>query len=123
MPTSPSVFQFSQIAVTAAIAFVSSMVALWLLGRRSKTFALSEASVIAIAVGFSVLVWRMAGNVARLNDDPIPLVSPNDVLCPLVTYVVLGLYAALHPPADMANWEKTRAWLTVVSFVVNVLFI
>jgi hypothetical protein len=31
-----------------------------------------------------------AGNTQALNDNPIPLVSPNDVLCPVLTYVVLG---------------------------------
>ncbi len=59
----------------------------------------------------------------QLNDDPIPLFSPNDLLCPIVTYVLLSLYAAFTRPANVARWERTRAWLTLVSFVVNVLFI
>ena len=84
---------------------------------------MSELVILGVIVGFSVFAWRMAGHVAQLNDDPIPPFSPNDLLCPVVTYALLGIYAAFHRPTDFAQWEKTRAWLTAVSFVVNVLFI
>lgn len=79
--------------------------------------------MIALIVGVSVFFWRLAGNVPQLNDDPIPPFSPNDVLCPIVSYVSLGGYAAFRPPAQAANWEKVRAWLTLISFVVNVVAI
>jgi hypothetical protein len=69
------------------------------------------------------LAWRSAGNVPLLNDDPIPPFSPNDFLCPMLTFVALELYAAFRQPSLPSNWEKTRAGLTLVSFVVNVLVI
>jgi hypothetical protein len=123
MPDIPSVFSVGKIALTATIAFVGALVALLILLRRRSVFSVREVVMLAALVGFSVFAWRMAGNVAQLNDDPIPPISPNDLLCPTVTYVVLGLYAAFRRPANVPEWEKTRAWLTVISFVVNVVFI
>lgn len=123
MSNVPSVFSLQQITLTAAIAAVVSLGVMLFLHRRSETISLSERIVIAVVVGVSVFAWRLAGNVAPLNDDPIPPFSPNDLLCPVVTYVLLGLYAAVRLPTDVAHWEKTRALLTLVSFVTNVLFI
>jgi hypothetical protein len=47
--------------------------------------------LVALVAGLSILFWRLAGNVAQLNDDPFPPVRPNDVPCPVLTYVSLGL--------------------------------
>ncbi len=123
MPGIPSVFSINQIALTAALAFVASLVLLLVLRRRAKAPTGQEVIILAALVGFSVFAWRMAGNVAQLNDDPMSPFSPNDLLCPLITYVVLGLYGAFRRPVNSEDWEKTRAWLTLVSFVVNVVFI
>jgi hypothetical protein len=100
MSTSTSVFPFAHIALTAAITAGGALV-----------------------VGLSVLVWRSAGNTRALNNDPIPGVSPNDVLCPLVTYLFLGFYAALQRPLDSIRFEQARMLLTLVSFVINVVTI
>jgi hypothetical protein len=62
-------------------------------------------------------VWRSAANTSALNNDPIPVVSPNDVLCPLVTYLFIGFYAAFRPPLDTKRFEQSRVLLTLVSFV------
>jgi len=40
------------------------------MGWRAKDLAVGEAVVMALVVGLSVFVWRSAGNVAELNDDP-----------------------------------------------------
>lgn len=82
-----------------------------------------EATLAALVVGLSVLVWRLSANVPQFNDDPIPPLSPNDWLCPILTYICLGLYAVLHPPIKPARWLQARALLTAVAFVVNVLVI
>ncbi len=123
MPDISSVFSVEKIALTAAIAFVAALIVLLILHRYTRAFSVGEVFILAVLVGLSVFAWRMAGNVAQLNDDPILLFSPNDLLCPIVTYVVLGLYAAFRQPTNAAEWDKTRAWLTIVSFVVNVVFI
>ena len=77
----------------------------------------------ALVAGASIFAWRLSGNIPQLNDDPIGALSPNDWLCPVVTYVFLGIYGALWPPANRSGWEPARALLTIVSFAVNVVTI
>jgi hypothetical protein len=79
-----------------------------------------DAVLIALVVGVSILLWREAGNTPALNDDPIPVVSPNDVLCPIVTYVCLGVTAGFRSNMLGKHWARVRALLTLVSLVVNV---
>src|ERR687886_314804 len=90
-----AMFSLTQVAVCTLVGAVSSLVAVWLYSRWAKvnTWTPGNALLIALVVALSILLWREAGNTDVLNEDPIPLVSPNDVLCPIVTYVVLGLYA------------------------------
>ena len=117
-------FVLTQLLVSAIIGAVVSLVAVAVYGRRSKqaAFGWREAALLAVVVGFSILLWRAAGNTQSSNDDPMPLVSPNDVLCPVLTYVCLGLYAANRGLAA-PDWPRVRALLTLVSFVVNVVTI
>jgi len=79
--------------------------------------------VLSLLVGLSIVVWRLGANVPQLNDDPIPVTSPNDVLCPVVTYVVLGVYAGLRQPRNEMRARRDRALLTLVSLAVNILTI
>lgn len=118
------VFAFSQIALTAGIMAAVSLLLLFGARQYFKVRSLGEIILIALVAGFSVLAWRSAGNAPALNADPIPAISPNDVLCPVITYVFLGLYAALRPQGEYnARFEKARAVLTLVSFAVNVITI
>src|SRR5919205_2235771 len=115
-------FSAAQILVSAVVGAVASFVVLALYARWSKSsagFLWRGALVQAVIVGLSIVLWRAAGNTQSLNDDPIPLVSPNDVLCPVLTYIGLGLYAGTRPPAGGSDWQRMRALLTLVSFVVN----
>jgi len=120
MPTIPSVFPLWWIALTAAIAATIGVVILrW----RYRALSWRETAVVALIVGISVLGWRLSGNIPMLNTDPIAGLSPNDWICPVVTYVCLGLYAALRPPADTPRWTQVRALLTIGAFAANVFFI
>jgi hypothetical protein len=123
MPTSPSVFPFAHIALTAAITAGAALLVLIALRARFKALPLVDCLLVAVVVGISVLVWRSAGNTGALNNDPIPPVSPNDVLCPLVTYLFIGFYAAFRRPADAIHFEQARVLLTLASFIVNVVTI
>src|SRR6266702_2071373 len=123
MSTSPAVFPFAHIALTAAITAGASLLVLLALRARFKALELSDCLLVAVVVGISVIVWRSAGNTGALNNDPIPPVSPNDVLCPLVTYLFIGFYAAFRPPLDAKRFEQVRVLLTLVSFVINVVTI
>ena len=123
MSTSPSVFPFAHIALTAVITAGATLLVLLALRAGFKTLELSDCLLVAVVVGISVIVWRSAGNTGALNNDPIPPVSPNDVLCPLVTYLFVGFYAAFRRPADPTRFEQARVLLALVSFVVNVVTI
>ena len=123
MSTSTSVFPFAHIALTAAITAGAALLVLVALRARFKTLPLVDCLLVAVVAGISVLVWRSAGNTGALNNDPIPPVSPNDVLCPLVTYLFIGFYAAFRRPTDAIRFEQARVLLTLVSFVVNVVTI
>ena len=114
MPEGPGTFSFGQIALSALVGAVVSFVVVWSYGRWSKE---------AVLAGLSILVWRLAGNTQPLNDDPLPLVSPNDVLCPVLTYVILGLYADVRRGVDRPGWGRVRALLTLASLIVNVVTI
>ncbi|MFL5658869.1 MAG: hypothetical protein ACJ8CB_32385 [Ktedonobacteraceae bacterium] len=123
MSTSPSVFPFAHIALTAAITAGIALLVLVALRIRFKALPLVDCLLVAVVVGLSVIVWRSAGNTGALNNDPIPPVSPNDVLCPLVTYLFVGFYAAFRCPTDTIRFEQARVVLTLVSFVINVVTI
>ena len=123
MATSPSVFSFAHIALTATITAVIALLVLVVLRSRFKMLRLFDCLLVALVVGLSIIVWRSVGNTETLNNDYIPLVSPNDVLCPLVTYLFIGFYAAFRPPLDARRFEQARVLLTLVSFMVNVVTI
>jgi hypothetical protein len=123
MSTSTSVFPLAHITLTAAITAGAALLVLVALRARFKAFPLVDCLLVALVVGISVIVWRSAGNTGVLNNDPIPAVSPNDVLCPLVTYLFIGFYAAFRQPADAIRFEQARVLLTLVSFLVNVVTI
>ncbi len=119
----PSVFPVWWIALTALTAFGSSAILLAVLKSRLGLRSVLDILLLAAVTGLSVFAWRSAGNVPVLNNDPIPPFSPNDLLCPLVSFVMLEVYAVLRPPSDPLAWARVRALLTLVSFVVNVLTI
>jgi hypothetical protein len=123
MTNNPSVFSFAHIVLTASITAVIALLVLVVLRSRFKMLSLVDCLLVAVVVGISVIVWRSVGNTGALNTDPIPGVSPNDVLCPLVTYLFIGFYAAFRPPLDARRFEQARVLLTLVSFVVNVVTI
>ena len=118
-------FSVSQFLFSAVVGAVASLIVIVVYRRLAKGSALAwgEAVILALVVGLSILFWRAAGNTPSLNEDPIPLVSPNDVLCPVVTYVCLSLYAGFRPMESAPDWTRIRALLTLVSFVVNVVTI
>jgi hypothetical protein len=123
MAAVPGVFPLWQIALDAGVAFLGSVILVVLLNRRSKAVSALEALWVGLVVGLSVLAWRSFANVALLNNDPIPPVSPNDALSPIVTYVALGWYAAFRVPRDTTAWARERALLSWLAFVVNVVVI
>jgi hypothetical protein len=115
-------FSLTQVLISTLSGVVLSVVLLAFYGRWTKDSALSRVDVVLISlvVGLSILLWREAGNTAALNEDPIPVVSPNDVLCPVVTYVSLSVLAGFRATLQRRDWPRIRAWLTLLSLVVNI---
>ena len=115
----------TQVLVAALVGSIASLIALWLYSRSAKDASLRpvDAVLMAIVVGISILLYREAGNTPALNGDPIPVVSPNDILCPVVTYVCLGILAGFRPSIREPDWPRIRALLTLLSLVVNVVTI
>ncbi len=125
LPPFPSVFPVWWVAGTAAVGAVASFLVLRFASRRMGLAILSTAQSLAasVVVGLSILAWRLSGNTPELNEDPIGALSPNDWLCPVVTYLFLTVYGAFGLPPNIPGWERSRAVLTGVSFAVNVLTI
>ncbi len=122
--TAPSaVFPLWHIALTATITAVITLVVTWWARRGMKVLSGFDLVLIALVAGGSVLLWRAAGNVPVLNNDPIPATSPNDVLCPLVTYLFVGMYAAFRSRVPQGSFERLRVWIAVISLLVNIITI
>lgn len=75
-------FPLWHIALSAGIGALATFLLLLIARSFSNREPLGEMIGLAVVVGVSILVWRAAGNTAALNLDPIPAISPNDVLCP-----------------------------------------
>jgi hypothetical protein len=113
------IFPFWRIALDAAVAFIASLALLWALRRQFKV-SLTQAAIMAGTAGLSVLIWRSFANTPTLNNDPIPPISPNDTLSPVIAYVALGMTAAFFRPPDERRWARARVILALLIFVVNV---
>src|SRR5262249_24989116 len=70
----PAGFSFHQIVLTAVIAAVAAYVVLRLAARELRE---RDQVAVAVLVGLATFVLRWWGNVPALNDDFLPVVSPN----------------------------------------------
>jgi hypothetical protein len=123
MTAPPGVFPLWHIVLTAATTAVITLVVLWWIRSVRSALPVFDVVLIALVAGGSVLLWRSVGNVPVLNNDPIPATSPNDVLCPLVTYLLVGMYAAFRPQISPGYFERLRVWIAVISLLVNIITI
>ena len=117
-------FSLTQVLISTAVGGVLAFIVVVAYARWAKiSITMVDSVLIATTVAFSILLWREAGNAPSLNDDPIPVVSPNDVLCPVITYVCLGMLGAFRTSIAGPHWPRLRAVLTLLSLVVNVVTI
>ena len=118
-------FSLDQIVASAVAGVVVSALALLVYWRLAQNDVRVDRFLLPLpfVVGLSILVWRAAGNTPALNDDPIAFVSPNDVLCPVITYASLGVYAGLVGVGGGLDGRRIRALLTIVSLMVNIVTI
>jgi hypothetical protein len=121
LATSSDVFTRAHIAVTAGITGVMVFGFAWwrLEGRR----AWIERVVMAVLAAAAVFLWRVSANMPQLNRDGLSGYSANDWLAPVVTFVVLSVYADLFPPENPRRFAQVRAAATMTALVVNVITI
>jgi hypothetical protein len=113
-------FSHVHILLTAVVTAVVALVAaFWRLPRVARI----DVSAVALLSGVSVFLWRVSANMPQLNADGLPGFSANDWLAPVLTYVFLGAYAHLRPPADPRRYGQARALATIASLAVNVVTI
>jgi hypothetical protein len=119
--TAAAVFSTAHIAATAAITGALALVAgVLVLGRRR---GLAESLAIAILSAGAVFLWRKSANMPQLNDDGLSPFSANDWLAPVVTYVVLGMYASVRRVGNDRRFAQARTLAVLAAFVVNVVTI
>lgn len=114
-------FTTAHIAATAAITGAVALVAgVLVLGRRR---GLPESVVIAVLAAGAVFLWRKSANMPQLNNDGLSPFSANDWLAPMLTYVVLGMYATVRRPSNDRRFAQARALAVLAAFAVNVVTI
>jgi hypothetical protein len=113
-------FSTAHIGGTAALVGVlAAPVAYWLLRPRTPI-----AIVLPCVIGaLATFGERLCANMTQLNNDGVPSLSANDLLAPALTYILLGIYADLHPPANPKGFGQFRAAATGIALAVNVLTI
>lgn len=113
-------FSTAHIAVTSVITGVVILAGAWWRLPRGAWPDIAAAAILSTA---SVLLWRWSANMPQLNNDGLAGFSANDWAAPVLTYVFLGVYADLRPPADARRYGQVRALGFLASLAVNVLTI
>lgn len=120
MATPPDTFTHAHIALTAATTGVlTAAAAAW----RLRGHRIAESVAAGTFAGLTVYLWRASANLPQLNKDGISGYSANDWLAPVLTFVVLTIYADLRPPQDPRRYAQVRAAATILAFAVNVITI
>jgi hypothetical protein len=104
--------------LVAALAGATAVLrcSVWAPGQRAGQ--VMDALMIGLAAGLGVLLWRLGANIPALNDDPIPGVSPADVLSGPVAFVAVSVYTGLRGTSE--RWASAQALAAVVALVVNI---
>lgn len=116
-----SLFSTGHIALTSGISGVLAgvLAGLWLRGPRRAL----EGVAVAVLTFAAVFMLRKSANMPQLNSDGLSGFSANDLLAPVVTWVVLGCYAAFRPVLEPRRFEQARAATTALAFAINVITI
>lgn len=115
-----STFGVGHIALTAAISAALGLAAA--VGRLPRTMLVDQPAVAALTFA-AVLLERWSASMPQLNDDGLPGFSANDGLAPVLTYIVLAVYADPRSPAEPRRSAQVRALAANAALAVNVLTI
>jgi hypothetical protein len=81
---------------------------------------------VGVAAAVGVLLWRLGANVPTLNTDPIPGISPADVLSAPLAYVAVSCYGRLRAvgaPEHAVQLIAAPAIAALVALIVNIITI
>jgi hypothetical protein len=78
---------------------------------------------VGAAAGLGVLLWRLGANVPVLNADPIPGVSPADVLSAPLAYIATSIYIQLRTAKAAERLAVAPAVAALVALIVNIVTI
>src|SRR5215472_8583745 len=113
--------------LTAAITVAAQ--ARWRRSDRSQpslSITLVDVFGVGIAAGLGVLLWRLGANTSTLNTDPIPGISPADVLSAALAYVAVSTYCRLRTVWDSEQVPRlisAPAVAALVALIVNIVTI
>lgn len=114
------IFSFVHIVLTAAITSALALIlALW----RLPPTAWPDILAVTVLSGGAVVLWRLSANMPALNDDGLPGFSANDWAAPVLTFVLLSLFADLRAPPAPDRYRQVRALASVAALAVNVITI
>jgi hypothetical protein len=100
-------FTHGDIALTAAITGgIAAVFAVW---RLSGPRRLAAGLGVGVLAGVAVYPWRASADMPQLNNDGLSRYSANDWLAPVVTFVILSIYADLIPPTNPHRLGQVRA--------------
>lgn len=128
-------FPVWHIVVTALVTAVVTTITIagmarWLARASRRTsgrtaLALGDLLGVGVATGLAVLLWRLGANVPTLNNDPIPGVSPADVLSAPLAYVGASIYVQLRGGAGGASEQLAvaPALAALVALIVTIITI
>jgi hypothetical protein len=81
---------------------------------------------VGVAAAVGVLLWRLGSNVSTLNNDPIPGISPADVLSAPLAYVAVSCYCRLRTVGvseQAAQLTAAPAVAALIALIVNIITI
>ncbi|MGH9208563.1 MAG: hypothetical protein ACRD1G_18755, partial [Acidimicrobiales bacterium] len=105
-------FSTAHIGGTAALCGVlAAALAYWVQRPRSWL----TAGGIGFAAAIATFGWRLAANMPQLNRDGFPGFSANDLMAPVVTYVLVGIYASIRPPEMPVQFSRLRSLLVGIA--------
>jgi len=114
-------FSTVHIAITAGITALICSGGVALLQRHSLNGI--DSVIVGLAAGIGILLWRLGANTVGLNTDPIPGVSPADVLCAPMAYVAVGIAAGLRGTGKSERFAFYQSLVALVALAVNIITI
>jgi hypothetical protein len=114
-------FPVWHIALTALITAGLSGGGTWLFASRKRSVV--DALLVGIAAGLGILLWRLGANTPILNTDPIPGISPADVLSAPLAYVAVGMVAPLRGSGATERLSRAKALAALIALLVNIITI